>query len=47
MLEANIVDPLPTVRTALSYAVSAATMAMTTDVLIHRSYRDKTPSFEP
>jgi chaperonin GroEL (HSP60 family) len=47
MLEANIVDPLPMARAALSYGVSVATMAMTTDVLVYRSYRDKSPSFEP
>ena len=47
LMEANIVDPLPTVRAALTYGISVATMAMTTDVLIHRSYRDETPSFNP
>jgi chaperonin GroEL len=47
MMEANIVDPLPTVRGALAYGTSAATMAMTTDVLIHRSYRDDMPSYNP
>lgn len=36
MYEANIVDPLPTVRSAFSHAMSAAMMALTTDVLIHR-----------
>jgi chaperonin GroEL len=36
MFEANIVDPLPTIRTALSYALSVAAMALTTDVLILR-----------
>jgi chaperonin GroEL len=47
MLETNIVDPLPMVRAALSYGASAATMAMTTDVLVYRSYRDKSPELEP
>jgi len=36
MFEANIVDPLPTIRTAFSYALSVAAMALTTDVLILR-----------
>jgi chaperonin GroEL len=47
MLEANIVDPLPTMRTALDHGLSVATMAMTTDALVYRSYRDKTPEFNP
>jgi chaperonin GroEL (HSP60 family) len=47
MLAANIVDPLPTVRTALNYALSVATMAMTTDALVYRSYRDTTPELNP
>jgi chaperonin GroEL len=47
MLEANIVDPLPTVRAALDYALSVATMAMTTDALVYRSYRDEMPEFNP
>ena len=47
MLEANIVDPLPTMRTALDHGLSVATMAMTTDALVYRSYRDETPEFNP
>jgi chaperonin GroEL len=47
MLEANIVDPLPTMRAALDFGLSVATMAMTTDALVYRSYRDKTPEFNP
>jgi len=47
MMEAKIVDPLPAARAALTYGLSAATMAMTTDALIYRSYRDKTPELEP
>ena len=47
MLEANIVDPLSTVRAALDYALSVATMAITTDALVYRSYRDETPEFNP
>ncbi len=47
MLQANIVDPLPTVRAALSYSLSLAALAMTTDVLVYRSYRDQTPEFNP
>lgn len=47
MLEANVVDPLPTMRTALDYGLSVATMAMTTDALVYRSYRDETPEFNP
>ena len=47
MLAANIIDPLPTVRTAFTHGVSAATMAMTTNALVYRSDKDETPSFEP
>jgi chaperonin GroEL len=47
MLEGNIVDPLPTMRAALDYGLSVATMAMTTDALVYRSYRDETPEFNP
>ena len=47
MLQANIVDPLPTVRAALSYGLSVAALAMTTDALVYRSYRDETPEFNP
>jgi chaperonin GroEL len=47
MLAANIIDPLPTVRTAFTHGVSAATMAMTTDVLVYRSDKDETPNLEP
>ncbi len=38
--ESGIVDPLPVMLTALETSISAATMAMTTDVLI----RHKKPS---
>jgi chaperonin GroEL len=47
MMAANIVDPLPAVRTALDHGLSVATMAMTTDALVYRSYRDETPELEP
>jgi chaperonin GroEL len=47
MLEANIVDPLPMMRTALDHGLSVATMAITTDALVYRSYRDETPEFNP
>jgi chaperonin GroEL (HSP60 family) len=47
MLQANIVDPLPTVRAALSRGLSVASLAMTTDALVYRSYRDQTPEFNP
>jgi chaperonin GroEL len=47
MLAANIVDPLPTVRTALTYAISIATMAITTDALVYRSYRETDPDLNP
>jgi chaperonin GroEL len=46
MCEANIVDPLPTVRSAFAYAMSAAMMALTTDVLIHRD-QPGTPNLNP
>ena len=47
MLATHIVDPLPTARAALTHALSVATMAITTDVLVHRSFRDKEPSLTP
>ena len=47
MLSANIIDPLPTVRTAFTHGVSAASMALTTNALVYRSYKDKTPNLEP
>ena len=47
MMQAHIVDPLPTMRTALDFGLSVATMAMTTNALVYRSYRDKTPEFNP
>lgn len=46
MYEANIVDPLPTVRSAFAHAMSAAMMALTTDVLIHRD-QPGTPNLNP
>jgi len=47
MFEANIVDPLPTVRTALTWALSVASMALTTDALIHRTGQELTPDLKP
>ena len=47
MYEANIVDPLPMVRTALTYALSIATMAITTDALVHRVKGGRSPDLEP
>ena len=47
MIEANVVDPLPTVRTALTWALSIATMSMTTDALIHRTGEESIPDLEP
>jgi chaperonin GroEL len=47
MLEAKIVDPLPTLRTALSLALSIASMAITTDALIHRAEWDLVSDMEP
>jgi chaperonin GroEL len=47
MLEANIVDPLPAVRAALTYGMSVAGMALTTDVLIHRESDEKVPNLTP
>jgi chaperonin GroEL len=47
MLSANIIDPLPTVRAAFTHGVSAGAMALTTNALVYRSYKDETPSFEP
>jgi chaperonin GroEL len=47
MYKANIVDPLPMVRTALTYALSIATMAITTDALVHRDTRERMPDLEP
>jgi chaperonin GroEL len=47
MMSANIIDPLPTVRTAFTHGVSAASMALTTNALVYRSDKDETPSFEP
>ena len=46
MYEANIVDPLPTVRSAFAHAMSAGAMALTTDVLIHRD-QPGTPNLKP
>jgi chaperonin GroEL (HSP60 family) len=46
MMAANIVDPLPTVRAALVNALSVATMAITTDVLIHRD-QEGMPDLNP
>jgi chaperonin GroEL len=47
MLEANIVDPLPTVRAAFTYGLSVAGMALTTDVLVHRDSDEKVPNLTP
>ncbi|HUE76118.1 MAG TPA: chaperonin GroEL [Chloroflexota bacterium] len=48
MREAGIMDPLKVVRTALSSAVSAAVMAITTEVLVHRpKERDKNVAVNP
>jgi chaperonin GroEL (HSP60 family) len=47
MMAEHIVDPLPVVRASLNYGLSAATMAMTTDALVYRSYRDEHPDLEP
>jgi chaperonin GroEL len=47
MMAENIVDPLPTVLSAFSHGLSAASMALTTDALIYRSYREKTPNLNP
>jgi chaperonin GroEL len=47
MLAANVVDPLPTVRTALTLALSIATMAITTDALIHRTGKESMADLEP
>jgi chaperonin GroEL len=47
MMAANIVDPLPTVLSAFSHGLSAASMALTTDALVYRSYREKTPNLNP
>jgi chaperonin GroEL len=47
MMAANIVDPLPSVRTALTWALSIATMAMTTDALIHRIDDEQIGDLEP
>jgi chaperonin GroEL len=43
----NIVDPLPTVTSALAHGFSAASMALTTNALVHRSYRDQSPTLNP
>ncbi|MCC6174977.1 MAG: chaperonin GroEL [Chloroflexi bacterium] len=43
--EAGLVDPSPVVRAALETAVSAATLALTSDVLIHR--REPPVSVQP
>jgi len=47
--EANIIDPLKVVQTALQTGVSGALMALTTDVLVHkpRSNRNKEVDFRP
>jgi chaperonin GroEL len=47
MIAANIVDPLPTVRTALTWALSIATMAITTGTLIHRPGGESSVDLEP
>jgi chaperonin GroEL (HSP60 family) len=47
MLAANVVDPLPTVRTALTWALSIASMTMTTDALIHHADFGSMPDLEP
>jgi chaperonin GroEL len=47
MMEAKIVDPLPTLKTALSLALSIAAMAITTDALVHRTGQEPTPDLEP
>ena len=47
MMKANIVDPLPAVRSAWTRGVSAATMAITTDALVYRSDHDESPSYNP
>jgi chaperonin GroEL len=47
MMESKIVDPAPTVRTALTFALSIATMAITTDVLIHRTGPESSHDLEP
>jgi len=47
MMAENIVDPLPTVLSAFTHGLSAAAMALTTDALVYRSYRDTTPNINP
>jgi chaperonin GroEL len=47
MIAANVVDPLPTVRTALTWALSIATMAITTDALVHRTGEEAGMDLEP
>jgi chaperonin GroEL len=47
MMAENIIDPLPTVLSAFSHGLSAASMALTTDALVYRSYRDTTPNLNP
>jgi chaperonin GroEL (HSP60 family) len=47
MMAENIVDPLPTVLSAFAHGLSAASMALTTDVLVYRSYRETTPNLNP
>ena len=47
MLAANVVDPLPTVRTALTWALSIAAMTITTDALIHHADFGSVPDLEP
>jgi chaperonin GroEL len=47
MMAEHIVDPLPTVASALSHGFSAASMALTTNALVYRSYRDKSPTLNP
>ena len=47
MVAANVVDPLSTVRAAFVNALSVATMALTTDVLIHRDAGAGVPNLNP
>jgi chaperonin GroEL (HSP60 family) len=42
-----VVDPLSTVRAAFANALSVATMALTTDVLIHRDAGAGVPNLNP
>lgn len=47
MMAENIVDPLPTVISAVAHSFSAASVALTTDALVYRSYRDKASAPKP